>query len=230
MRTFLLSLVVVILSGCASSKGFDRVVLKDILSQDAELLRGHAGQNPPQPPSKLSTPFKLAVYLKSTGYRNRPFDWTDADRDLLRTWEKMLRSEGILSEAWFLPASSVQGKQVRDLRLVAARYGADALLIIDGAAAVDRYNNRSAFWYWTIIGVYAADGTHSDALCLIVGTLWDVKRPALYFTEETEGQAQQVGPATLVEDKDSIEQAKKNALDALAKRVVEQLRRLGKPQ
>jgi hypothetical protein len=69
--------------------------------------------------------------------------------------------------------------------------------------------------YWTILGAYFADGTHSDALCIVRGTLWDVRTGARLASEEAEGQAATIGPTALLDDHDVIRQAKRQALESL---------------
>jgi hypothetical protein len=92
--------------------------------------------------------------------------------------------------------------------------------VFDGAAAVDRYNNyKAALLYWTILGAYLADGTHSDALCVMKATLWDVKTGAKLFEEEAEAQTKSVGPAALVDDGKEIEKARTMAMNSLLERL-----------
>ena len=117
-----------------------------------------------------------------------------------------------------------------ELRATAARYGVDWLLIVDGAAAVDRYNNyKAGLLYWTIVGAYVADGTHSDALCLLKATVWDVKTGAALFDEEAEAQTKGLGPAALVDDNREIERARTTARDLLMERLTKRFAMLAKP-
>jgi hypothetical protein len=106
------------------------------------------------------------------------------------------------------------------LRESAIRHGADLLLIVDGAAAVDRYNNYKApLLYWTILGAYVADGTHSDALCLVRGALWDVRRETKLVEEEAQGLSKTVGPAARVEDGEGVTAARRQALTKLMEKL-----------
>lgn len=213
-------IILLILAGCTGSKGLDRAALRETLRQDAVRLIDQPDQLDPQAASQLQLPANLALYLKPTGFLGRRFDWTDADKDLVRTWAQELKSRGVLSDLDVLVESSATGKSLRHLRAVAARYGADTLLILDGADDLDRYNNyKGPLLYWTILGAYLANGTHSDALCLVTGTLWDVRTGARYFTEEAEGQAKTVGPAASLDDDEATSRAKKVAL----RKLIEQL-------
>jgi rhombotail lipoprotein len=210
--------------GCAGSQGLDHAALKQTLRQDVERLIAQ-GSPAPNQTSRLVVPFTLGVYFTPANYLHRRFEWTDADKETLVAWGERLKREGVLSDILLLADSSVHGTTLNDIRLAAARYGADAVLIVDGAAAVDRYNNaKAAFAYWTILGAYLASGTHSDALVLLQGTFWEIRTRSLRFSVEAEGLAETVGPAAFVRDRDTIERAKRQALEAFEKRLEDQLK------
>ncbi len=212
------------LSGCASSHGLSREALQDEIRQEesrfidtsttaAAPVRPHAPQ--------------LGLYLKPTGFLHREFEWTSRDRDAVLAWSKRVPLDTGGKSAGFLTLSSLKGHTLTELRAAATRYGVDWLLVFDGAAAVDRYNNyKAALWYWTILGAYVADGTQTDVLCLLKATLWDVKTGARLFEEQTDAKTEKVGPAALVEDKTVLELAKARALEELTRRLDTQLKRL----
>jgi len=212
------------LSGCASSQGLSREVLQDEIRQQESRFIDASTTAPA--PVRPHTP-QLGLYLKPTGFLHREFEWTSRDRDAVLAWSKRVPLDTGGKSAGFLTLSSLKGHTLTELRAAATRYGVDWLLVFDGAAAVDRYNNyKAALWYWTILGAYVADGTHSDALCLLKATLWDVKTGARLFEEQTDAQIDTVGPAALVEDKTVLELAKARALEELTRRLDTQLKRL----
>jgi hypothetical protein len=177
----------------------------------------------PNPPA-------LGLYLKPTGHLHREFEWTTRDRDALLAWSRQLPLGPGGKSTGFLTLSSLKGHNLTELRGTAARYGVDWLLIVDGAAAVDRYNNyKAGLLYWTIAGAYVADGTHSDALCVLKATLWDVKTGAALFEEEAEAQTNTVGPAALVDDDREIERARTTAMHLLMERLTKRFAMLVKP-
>lgn len=232
MKTIIVGLLVVALGGCVASKGFDRGVLRGSLGQDVtdQDIKSVLELKP-----QLPSPFKLGVYLYSgTNYR-RAY-WTDAEKNALLAYGNQLKNAGVVSDIYIVSDATVQMRNpsaipnyatgLKDLRLAAARYGADALLIVSDASSVDRYNNPAAFFYWTIIGAYLVPGTHSDALVMIKASLWDVRNEYLYATEEAEGIAKRIGPAFVIEDVDSIDQAKKIAIEDFGKKLTDRLIRL----
>ena len=121
-----------------------------------------------------------------------------------------------MKDVFVLADSTVQGTLARDIRLAAARCNADVVLIVESAAAVDRYNNGHAAWYATGLGVYLASGTQSDALFMIEGTLWDVRTGYLYGTQSAEGTSQSVGPAASLDDKHVVARAREAAESSLS--------------
>ena len=223
---FLSLIVIPVLGGCATSRGLSPDHLKAILQQEEVRF---AGSSPLTglPPSAVTPPRsitpRLGLYVKPTGFLHREFEWTREDREAILTWSKTLPLGPEVRTPGCVALSSLKGDSLAELRASAARYGVDWLLIFDGAEAVDRYNNyKAALLYWTIIGAYSADGTHSDALCVLKATLWDVKSGARLFDQQAEGMSRTVGPAALVDDRTELEQARRAAMDTLLRRLTEQ--------
>jgi len=225
-RSAALLLGVWALAGCAASQGLHSETLQALLQEEA---RRFGGQQSPPPTAVAKRPAatKLGIYLKPTGFLHREFEWTDRDRDTVLTWAKglTLGSEG---SSALVPLSTLKGNNLAELRAAAARRSYDLLLVFDGAATVDRYNNyKAALLYWTILGAYLADGTHSDALCLVTAHLWDVKTGALLLEERAEGTLRTVGPAAYVDDRTVIEQTQDQALERLLQRLTDRFTALG---
>jgi hypothetical protein len=212
----IIAMVLWLLTGCSSSQGLHPEPLNELLGYEEQRFIGEQPLKSIATRSSGYTTLKLGLYLKPTGFFKREFEWTDADHDTLLVWANGLQGSGIVSGASFVPQSSLKGNTLTELRESAARYGVDLLLIVDGAASVDRYNNYKGYLlYWTILGAYLADGTHSDALCLLRGSVWDVKMGTQLFTDSAQGTAQQMGPATRVEDRIVVSQACRQALTRL---------------
>ena len=218
--------VILIVGGCANSQGLSRDALQGVIHQEELRYVDNAAATgtPVRPPSP-----KLGLYLKPTGFLHREFEWTGRDRDAVLAWAERIALGSGGKNAGFLTVSSLKGDTLNELRATASRYGIDWVLVFDGAAAVDRYNNyKAGLWYWTIAGAYLADGTHSDALCLVKATLWDVKTGARLFTEESEAKTTTVGPAALVDDLREISRAKTTAMNVLLERMTERFAMLAR--
>lgn len=210
-----------VLFGCAGSQGLHTDRLQTLLQEEDARFIGPA---PPTtvavPDAKRPTAPTLGLYLKPTGFLHHEFEWTDRDRETVLLWAHNLPIKAGGTGANLVPHSSLKGHILSELRASAARRNLDWLLVFDGAAAVDRYNNYKApLLYWTILGAYLADGTHSDALCLLTARLWDVKTGALLLEDRVEGQLRTVGPAAYINDRNVIERTQDQALDRLLQRL-----------
>lgn len=175
------------------------------------------------------TRFRLALYFVRRDFPTHrgihKAEWLGTDRDALRRRLMPLRDDGVLQEVFVLEDSTIHSPDIGRIRRAAARYGADAVLIVDGAGAVERSNNAKAWLYATVIGAYLASGTECDALFLVQGSLWDVRQDRLFLNQEAEGKARQIGPALLLEDRAVLRQAQTAALETLASRMADALRR-----
>ena len=229
-RLRVMTVLLWLLSGCASSQGLDPKPLNELLRYEEERFIGAQPLTSVTARPLTLIALKLGLYLNPTGFFKREFEWTDGDRETVLTWANGLHASGIVAGASFVPQSSIKGNTLTELRESAARYGADLLLIFDGAAAIDRYNNyKASLFYWTILGAYLADGTHSDALCLLRGAVWDVKTGTRLSTDDAQDTAKQIGPAARVDDRTAVSQACRQALIQLLATVKNRLTHAQKP-
>ena len=215
-------ITIVVSAGCTSSQGFNRSAMSETL-----IWTPPSAQEKQLPTSRLSTPFHLAVFfiqrMMTPGASVQPVDWRSSDGDALLRWLTPLQDEHILADTFVLIDPTIRGEHVEEIKQAAARYGADAVLLVDGSTAIDRYNNGYASLYPTVLGAYLAPGTVSHALVMISGSLWDVRSDWHAPTETVEGNSKAVGPALLVEDSTAIVDAKEAALEAFGKRFAEQI-------
>jgi hypothetical protein len=239
-------LLTVVLSGCAT--GFDRSALSERLQMDKmEVLDKEAesadnNDTAPKPQkgrtepsdgeierartanSQLTFPCRIAVYLKPAKDSN--WRWTPQDKEVLNSWATVLRQQGIASHVFPMAGMFVNDCDLKHLRMAAARYGADALLVVAGAAQTDNYINPAAMLNLTIVGGYIVPGSHSDALFIMQGGLMDVRNGCLYASVEAEGEGSIIRPTFLIEDKDAVAKAKRKALEAFGPEMLRHLKNL----
>ncbi len=220
-----LALTMTVSAGCARSHGFDRAAMIDALHVSPipeQTNRSLANQE-----SHLSPPFRLGVFFADHDFPNRSsiskVEWLSADRDQLLRQLLPLRDQHILADTFVLMDATLRAENIRGVRQLGARYGADMVLIVDGAGAVDRYNNRYAWLYPTVIGAYLAAGTESDALVMVTGSVWAVRSEWHASIQTAEGVAKLVGSAVLVEDHAALKEAKSHAIEAISKQIVDRL-------
>lgn len=226
-------LLMLLASGCVGSAEFDRTAMRATLGiaevPAAQHAPAVAHADMPNPPH----PLRLALYFVEkdmpTQHKIRMAKWMDMDKGVLMKELSPLQNEGIVADTFLLADSTIRGYDVHKIRQAAARYGADAVLIVDGVGSVDRYNNGYAAWYATLIGAYVAPGTVSDALFMIHSSLWDARTERLYATQTVEGRSTLTGSAVLLEDSQVLAQAKTAALAEFGKRTVDEWRRLRTP-
>lgn len=234
MNLVLLLVLILNLSACSGSRGLNRQALQESFHENPDVVTNQDIAATMALQARLPAPYRLAIYFKHKDFPNRPalrkVDWVSVDAERLQRALAPAKEEGILQQSFILANSAVQGTTFRDIRLAAARYNADAILVIDGAASVDRYNNGHAWWYATGIGIYLAHGTESHALFMMEGMLWDVRSGYLYGTQTAEGETTLIGPAPLLEDKDAIVEAKDVALERFGKELADMLRLLREKQ
>ena len=227
-RSYMVLAIVLFLTACASSQGLPLDSLQQTLQDEEARFVGAPPSTSTANSSTRQGPPKLGLYVMPTGFLRHEFEWTDADRESLLAWTNGLQRDGLISGASFIQLSSIKGNQLVQLRESALRHGADLLLIVDGAATVDRYNNyKGPLLYWTIFGAYFADGTHSDALCLVRGALWDVRGETKLVEEEAQGLSRIIGPAARVEDREGVTAARRQALTRLMEKLRDDFARTG---
>ena len=219
------SLTLALCAGCASSQGFDRAAMTEVLHVASPAEGGN--RTPSNQNSTLSPPFRLGVFFADHEFPNhqslRKVEWLSADREQLLQGLSPLQDQQQLADIFVLMDSTVQAGNIDGIRQAGARYGADAVLIVDGAGAIDRYNNGYAWLYPTLIGAYLAPGTESAALVMATGSLWAVHSEGRTPIQTVEGASKIVGSAVFVEDSAALQEAKQRALQALSTRIVEQL-------
>lgn len=228
--TVIWSLMFLLLAGCASSQGFDRPALIETLHVDPPPDQNN------QPLANqaflLSSPVRLGIFFADhnipVGQSIRKVEWLSADRVQFLHEFAPLQDEHILTDTFVLMDATLRGEDIRGIRQAGARHGADMVLIVGGAAAIDRHNNRYAWLYPTVIGAYLAHGTESDALVMVTGSLWAVHSEWHAPIQTVEGVSKLVGSAVLVDDTAALQEAKKQAIQFLCERVADQLQRLNK--
>ncbi len=215
-------LAAVLLGGCAH--GFDRDALRERLndgtlqSPDAAIVEAR-GLKP-----QLRFPCRVAVYLKPSG--DRDWRWTPEDKAAMEHWAAVLKKEGIAADVFPLPDLLTGKGDVKELRLAAAKCGADALFVIHGAAQTDSYKNFAAVLNLTVVGGYVVPASHKDTLFLVEGVLMDVDNGYVYTGMQAEGVGKIVRPTFVIEERDSIALAKTKALTQFGEEVLTRMRAL----
>ncbi len=149
--------------------------------------------------------------------------WTPKDKETVLASARMLVEKGIVSDVLPVDEALVEGEGLRAIRLAAARAGADAVLVVDGVADVDRHFNGWAALYALLVTVWFVPGSDVDVLHLTHAALWDVRNEYLYLSLETEGTQSTWGSVALVDEDGAVAAARAKALAMLGKEVADRV-------
>lgn len=222
------------MTGCASSQGFNRGALRESLETKPVITDSQIAQTLALKP-QLPKPFKVAVLFREPvrGYEARTWRWTDADKATLAKLADGLKASGEVSDVFVMShdmlTTPAHEATMKEMRLAAARHGADALLIISGAQQIDSYSNNWGWTYLAIAPMFFVQGTQQDALFLARASLWDVRNEFLYMSAESEAIEKQTAPLAFTDEKVLVSKAKDQAVALLSTEVANQIKGL-KPQ
>jgi hypothetical protein len=173
---------------------------------------------------QLRLPCRIAVYLKPPP--GGEWRWTPEDKGALDQCVAALKKDGIVAEVFPLPEILAGKGELKELRLAAARCGADALFLVHGASQTDSYSNAAAVLNLTVVGGYFVPSSHKDSLFTMEGVLLDVDNGYVYAAVQAEGGGKTLRPAFVSEEKDSVAMAKTRAIGAFSDELVRRMRSL----
>jgi hypothetical protein len=224
----LIPLLAILLTACATSQGFDRGAMKAFTAA-AEVTDEDIGKALAVQP-QLPRQYRLAVYFnapKASSRFARRWRWTGEDKTKVLAFAPQLIEKGIAADVFALADTVVEGADRKAIRLAAARAGADAVLIVDGTADVDRYNNKLGATYILLVTAAFVPGTVADGLFVATASMWDVRNDYLYLAVEAEGLVRDTAPSALIDVEKTTRQAKVKAIEELQKQLGPRLERMG---
>jgi hypothetical protein len=229
MKKYLLLLLAVTITACASSRGFDRSDLKSQMAGQKVVTEEDIRKALELKP-QLPIPFRLGIYFappKSGFPRATSWKWMGEDKDKLLEIGPELKNKKVISDVFVIPDSIVEGEDIKAIRLGAAQAGADAVLIVNGISDVDRYNNILGPLYIFLLTLVFVPGTEADALVMVEGNIWDVRNQFLYLSVEAQSTAKETRPAFFVKENRIIKTAKTEAVATLRKELEARLANFG---
>jgi hypothetical protein len=172
---------------------------------------------------QLRFPCRIAVALRA---ERGPWRWTAKDRQQMESWADALRKEGIASDVVFMSSMFMKGESQHELRAAAARYGADAVLLVSGTSADGEWKNPLALLDLTVVGGFVLPATHREAMYRVEAALMDVNNGFLYASAEAEGEAASIGPTFIHDAREAVDHAKQSALSAFGPELLTRMRNL----
>ncbi|EHQ06678.1 hypothetical protein [Leptonema illini] len=171
---------------------------------------------------QLRFPTRIAVFLDQPPTRRgeAPWRFTASEIEQVTGLEEELRAAGVASQLFLMTEQTAilsglahqwDQANLETIRLLAARHGAEAVLVISGESRVTASANPLSIMYLTVAGVWLIPGSHRDALFYIRASLWDVRNQFLYASVQAEGEATQLRPYGFISEESVVESAKSKA-------------------
>jgi len=222
MKNIIVVFLAIVVTACASSRGFDRGSLRSQIT-DQKVVTEEDIKKALEARPQLPNPFKLAIYFappKTPQWQYRgSWNWLGEDKDKLLGLNAELKAKGVVSDIFAISDAIVEGKDNKAIRLAAAQAGADAVLVVNGVSDVDRYNNPLGATYVLLVTAFFVPGTQADGLFMANASMWDVRNQYLYLSVEAEGSAKETRPAFFIEESRIVKAAKADALAELGKQL-----------
>ena len=217
--------------GCAS-KGFNRGALQEQIGVKTPVVADKDIKEILNKKPNLPRPFKLAVYFKKqeqSEYKKSNWRWSEKDKDLILEAANELKSDNLISDVFPILGSIVDGNDLKSVRVAAAKHGADAVLVIDGAGEIDKYINNWGWSYILLVTTAFVPGSEADTLFLSNAAMWDVRNEYLYLTAEAEGRSSDTHIALFGEkDEARFEKAKLSSLSNLKNEILKMVKGIKK--
>src|SRR5207248_2029597 len=112
-------------------------------------------------------PCRLAVYLSTKNYSH----WTVKDKEMVEAWGETLKRDGIATDVFLMSEMFTTGTSLKEMRVTAAKHGANALLVLQGGCEVESSFNMAAVLNLTVVGGFIVPASHRDALFVLQGGL-----------------------------------------------------------
>lgn len=235
-------IVVLLLTGCATEKGFNRGEMASAAQASHSLFQSSnlTVEQIEKLKSQVRFPVRLAVAPPVISYGQRwgsqeMNTWNPDETKEIESWATPLKRAGIVSDLVILPAllleqckGNDQDCALRVSRSAAARTQADALLIINLASAVEKYTNQASLLDVTIIGMWLIPGHHRDALTIAEGVMIDNRNEYLYAYARGEAEEKTVRPFMYASSWKAVRPSRLRALQSFGKEFIREAMQLKK--
>ena len=227
MKNILILSALILITGCSTSRGFNRDALREQLTGNSTVTDINENKVPTSK-IQLPKPFKVGIYFQEPSNKGEEklWDWADSDKKkILSTVDKFKRG-GEISKAFVISPSITSSTDLKSIKAAAAQQGADALIIVSAVNDVDQYTTQ---WAWTYVALFPAlfvPASVSDILFISRAAMYDVRKEFLYLTAESEVLVNRKYPAVFRQDKKATEDAKNDSLNGLQEELEKRLNNL----
>lgn len=178
--------------------------------------------------ANLPKTFKLGVYFKhSSKFNGADWRWTQQDQKSVLEFLRQNLSQERVSQIFVVDSQLIEGDELLSVRQAAARYRADAVMVIEGVGGVNTDFNSLAGTYFLIAPALFVPGNTLESLFAIHLSLWDVRNEVLYMSSSAEGELQKnYIPAWKERNAEYIHLAKQSALQNLKTQLQSELQQI----
>lgn len=227
-------IVMLLLAGCATKKGFNRGEMTSAAQASHQLFLSSnlTVEQIERLKSQVHLPVKLAVappiISYGGGWGSREMNtWNPDETREIESWAMSLKRAGVISDLVILPALLLeqcqgddQGCVQRICRSAAARMQADALLLINLSTAVEKYTNQASLLDVTIVGMWLIPGHHRDALTIAEGVMIDNRNEYLYAHARGEAEEKTVRPFMYANSWKAVRPSRLRALQSFGREFI----------
>lgn len=225
MKQIIWIMSIVLFTACASQEEKqDREIVqrffdlfeevKDVAFQETGLADRITKKRTPLPEKFRMAVAFMAPHRKSS---SETWSWTQADKDhVLNKLE--VRGGNKMGKIFELIDTGAE-KNLKGLRLMAAQQGADALLLIQGAARVKTDLNPWSLTYLAILPTLFVEGNDVHSEFITQAVLWDVKGPYVHLGAKSEGDWTSQRPLVFRQIPRVVRKAKEEALISLTEKL-----------
>ncbi|MCC6875494.1 MAG: hypothetical protein IT378_14395 [Sandaracinaceae bacterium] len=206
------------LSACGGSYGMDRGAVPVV---------EHA--QPPAPATPVVDDGQIAEELhRRPQLPARPrvavyFQPADSTSTLAWRWSFEERQEIVRAgldrhdvELFAMPASATASSDLRSVRLAAARYGADAVVIVRGTYEQRRRENLWAATYVLVLPILFAPAQEQETVFVAEASMVDVRNGYTYLAAEGEASQSQQRAHVWVRGEEGVDASRRRAVSLLA--------------
>ena len=216
------------LGACAGNSGFQQPAVRDASQTGRPVVNDGRVQQAFALRPQLPKPYRLGVFFRQAESTDgaAAWRWEPAHREAILALDAQLVGKGDVSDVFTIGHGALAGDGLTEIRVAAARHGADAVLIVSGVDETAVSANGWAATYLAVLPVFFAPGNDLDVLFTVHAEMWDVRNEYLYLAAEAEAEAHQRRALPYIDAQAAIEESQSEAVSLLAGELRKRFERL----
>lgn len=170
----------------------------------------------------LPQSFAMAIYFVPPENKNQNWKWSRKEKE---AFIESLTQTKRTSRVFEMINTIGKEGDLTSLRFMAAQQGAEALLLVQGAAMTETPMNAKALTYLVILPMLFVEGNNVKSTFVTQAVLWDVQKPYVHLGLETEGDWEMERPLIFRQKDRAIEKSKEESILELSRKLKMQITR-----